>query len=463
MNLENVILESLLFNETFGRKVAPFLKTEYFAKENDQLVFELVGHYFERYNGFPPPDALLIELDGLKDISEKNYSESKSLIGSLTKKETTEKETEWLIDKTEEWCKNRALELALRKAIGLADAEDNKNQITKGAIPQILSDALGVSFDTVIGHDYLEDVEERWKYYHEDIKKIPFHIDILNTITNDGIYGKTLNMLMAGVHVGKSMAMCSFAAHNLMQGLNVLYVTLELRKEEVARRIDANFLDINLNDVVTLPKLIFTKGVEKFKEKTQGKLIIKEYPGASIGAGHLRHLLNEIKTKKNIKIDILYVDYLNLCISTRFKKGASGGSYEYIKSVAEELRGLAQEQDIPIWSATQVNRTGFTDSDFGMEHTSESFGLPATCDLFLAMITTDDLRKLNQIKFKQLKNRYGDVDYFNKFMVGVDYPKMRLYNTENSAQDDVLKNAAVRNVEEEDTKRLNSKFEEFIV
>lgn len=435
MRIENVIFGNLIHNEDYARKVIPFLDEDYFSDIADRKVFTLIKDYVDKYNSFPTKSALDIELNEVSGLSDEQFKSSKELVAGLTK--SADQELDWLVDTTEKFCKDKALYNALMKSIQLVD-DNKKDSISVGSIPQILTDALGVSFDTHIGHDFLDDAAERYEFYHRKEVRIPFDLDFFNKITQGGLPRKTLNIALAGTGVGKSLFMCHAAAQNLMSGSNVLYVTMEMAEERIAERIDANLLGVTLDDLKDLPQAIYYKLVGKVKQQAKGKLIVKEYPTACAGAANFRHLLNELKLKKNFVPDIIYIDYLNICASSRIKAGANVNSYTYIKAIAEELRGLAVEFNVPIISATQTNRSGFSNSDVGLEDTSESFGLPATADFMFALITSDELRQLNQIMVKQLKNRYGDPAVHKRFVIGVDYSKMRLYNVELSAQDDLM-------------------------
>ena len=424
VNIEEMILSNLLNNENYLRNVSPFLKKEFFSHSN-VTVFRLITDYFNDYNNTPTQQALKIELDNLQNLNQDNYDYSLELITRLS---SSEADYEWLVEKTEKWCQDKAIYNAIMESIQVIEGNSKKD---KGALPEILSDALSVSFDTHIGHDFLEDYEKRYDFYHQKIERLPFDIDLMNTITRGGVPRKTLNVILAGTGVGKTLMMCHFAASNLMEGRNVLYVTLEMAEERIAERIDANLMDVPLNELETYPKQTFDTKIDRIRKKTQGKLVIKEYPTASVGAGHFRHLLNELKLKKKFTPDIIFIDYLNLCISSRMKMGGSVNTYTYVKAIAEELRGLAVENNLPIFTATQTNRTGFTSSDVGLEDTSESFGLPATADFMVAAISSEELEGMNQIMVKQLKNRYGDPALHRRFVVGVDRSRMKLYNAEN--------------------------------
>lgn len=440
MQIEKLIFENVLYNDEYNRKVLPFLKEDYFSERKDQVVFGLINNYFQKYNKFPDTEALKIELSALKTLGQQEFKDSFAYIESFEK---TPKDLTWLLDRTEEFCKDKALYNALMKAIKIVN-EEKDEKYSKGAIPSILQDALAVSFDTSIGHDFLADADERFAYYQQKIKKIPYDIDLLNTITDGGLPSKTLNVDVAGTGVGKTIKMCHMAGYNLMCGYNVLYITLEMAEEEISRRIDANLLDIPIAELKFISKTIYDKKMDKLRETVKGKLVVKEYPTSCAGANNFRYLLNELKLKQNFKPDIVYVDYINLCASSRMKMGASINSYTYIKAIAEELRGLAVEYDFPLQTATQVNRTGFTDSDFGLEHTSESFGLPATADFMIALISTEELEHLGQLMVKQLgKNRYAPSDVHKRFVIGIDKVKMRLHNCENAASENLVDDTVV--------------------
>ena len=413
--------------EQFTRQVIPFLKSEYFLDRSERILFENISDFFEKYNTLPTPEALRIELDKLSNINENDISG----ISEILDNPETDVDQKWLVEEAEKFCQDKAVYNAIMESIQIIDGSSDKG---KGALPDILNEALAVSFDTHIGHDYLEDSDYRYEFYHKRESHIPFDLDYFNKITDGGICDKTLNVLMAGPGAGKTLAMCHFAASYLSQGKNVLYVTLEMAEERISERIDANLLNVGLNDLRDIPKASYDKKVQKVKEATIGKLIVKEYATAQAGVGHFRHLLNELRLKKKFEPDVLIVDYINICISNRVKPGGNVNSYAYIKSIAEELRGFAVERSIPIITATQINREGFANSDVGLENVAESFGLPATADLFLALITSEELEQLNQIMVKQLKNRYSDISTNRRFVVGVDKTKMRLYDVDQSAQ-----------------------------
>jgi len=428
----DTILGNLLQNEQYARKVLPFLKEEYFQYRTDKVLYKLIDEYVHKYNSIPNKIALEVEASDVTGITEE---ESKQILTKINTLSAEEGDLDWLIDQTEKFCQDKAVYNAIMDSIQILDG---KGTNSKGSIPKILSDALAVSFDTHIGHDFLEDADTRFEFYHLKEKRVPFDLDYFNDITKGGLPLKTLNIALAGTGVGKSLFMCHCAAANLVNNLNVLYITMEMSEEKIAERIDANLLNEPIDMLSMLPKEAYDKKVERVKSKTKGKLIIKEYPTASAGAGHFRHLINELKIKKSFVPDIIYIDYLNICVSSRLKHGSNVNSYTYIKSIAEELRGLAVEFNVPIVSATQTTRSGFTNTDVGLEDTSESFGLPATADFMFALITSEELEDLGQILVKQLKNRYNDPSVNRKFVVGVDRKKMRLYNVEQVAQDDLI-------------------------
>jgi replicative DNA helicase len=425
----------LLRDEPFTRKVIPFLKGEYFLDKAERLVFQEISSFLLKYNSLPSATALLIEIDNNHKISQTEMDSIQNCLDVISSQEDLPN-MDWLVDNTEQFCKDKAMYNAIMEAIQILDSDNETSP--KESIPDLMKGALSVSFDTHVGHDYLEDFDERFEFYNHDEEHLPFDLEYFNKITNGGIYKKTLNILMAGPGAGKTLAMCHFAASYLTQGKNVLYITLEMAEEWISHRIDANLLNVGMNDIKDLPKVLYNKKVEKVRNMTDGKLIVKEYPTAQAGVGHFRHLLNELNLKKNFIPDVIFVDYLNLCTSVRIKPGGNLNSYNYIKSIAEELRGFAVERLVPIISATQLNREGFSSSDVGMENTAESFGLPATADLFLALITSDELEELGQIMVKQLKNRYNDITKDRKFVVGIDRMKMRLFDCEQSAQEDII-------------------------
>ena len=453
--VETTILRNLLFNNDYCRKVLPFIKNEYFENLHEKVVFEEICKFIVAYDGLATKEVLLIETEKRTDITEDTY---KTICEYVSNLDNTPADTNWVTDTTEKWCRDRAIYLALMESIKIADGQDDKKN--RDAIPTILQEALAISFDDHIGHDYLNDYEERFDSYHRKENKIPFDLDYFNKITKGGIPNKTLNIALAGTGVGKSLFMCHFAASVLLQGKNVLYITLEMAEEKIAERIDANLLNVNIKDIETLPKMIFDTKINSIAKKTQGTLIIKEYPTASAHAGHFRALLNELSLKKSFRPDIIFIDYLNICGSSRYKSNFSVNSYSYIKAIAEELRGLAVEANVPIVSATQTTRSGFSSSDPDLTDTSESFGLPATADLMFALISTEELEQLGQIMVKQLKNRYNDPTMNKRFVVGIDRAKMRLFDVEQSAQKDILDSGKEEeyNYEEDKPKKQFSGF-----
>jgi len=432
--VEFLILRNLIHNEEYVRKVVPFIKADYFEDYNQKVVFEEIIKFVEEYNKPATKEILCIEAEKRQDINDSSFKEVTDLITSLNE-ETVE--FLWLVNTTEKWCRDRAIYLALMESIQLADGKDESKG--RDAIPSILSDALAVSFDNHIGHDYLQDYEERYESYHRKEDKIPFDLEYFDKITKGGLPNKTLNIALAGTGVGKSLFMCHLASSVLLQGKNVLYITLEMAEEKIAERIDANLLNVNIQNITELPKPMFENKVSSLTKKTQGSLIIKEYPTASAHSGHFKSLLQELALKKSFRPDIIFIDYLNICASSRYRQNASVNSYSFIKAIAEELRGLAVESNLPIVSATQTTRSGYGSSDVDLTDTSESFGLPATADLMFALISTEELEGLNQIMVKQLKNRYNDPTYFRRFTVGIDRAKMKLYNVEDSEVTDEVK------------------------
>ena len=452
--VEYTILRNLLYNEDYFRKVHPFIKEEYFQLEEEKRSFALILEYVGKYNTLPKIESLHIELTNLQGITEDIHRRIIDVFDILTKGSPVDQN--WLMDVTEKWCRDRAIYLALMESIHLADGKDD----TKGRddIPRVLSDALAVSFDNHIGHDYLEDYEARYESYHRREDKIPFDLELLNRITKGGLPNKTLNIALAGTGVGKSLFMCHVASSALLQGKNVLYITLEMAEEKIAERIDANLLNINIQDITDLPKMMFESKVNSIAKKTQGQLIIKEYPTASAHSGHFKALIQELRLKKKFNPDIIFIDYLNICASTRYRGNANVNSYSYIKAIAEELRGLAVEANLPIVSATQTTRSGFASSDIDLTDTSESFGLPATADLMIALISNEELEGLGQIMVKQLKNRYNDPTIHKRFVVGIDRAKMRLYDCEQSAQKDIVDSGTEEEYDAPQENPLKKKF-----
>ena len=425
--METTILRNLLSTEEFYRKVVPFLKAEYFEDISERIIFEEINDFSSKYDKMPTAEIVILQLQQRNDLNEETYQTSVKHIKEFPQEFTN---TAWLVDRTEKWCQERAIYNALLHSIKIADGGDK--EISRDAIPSILQEALAVSFDEYIGHDYVENASERYDFYHRDEEKLPFDLDKFNAITKGGLPNKTLSIALAGTGVGKSLFMCHCASAALQQGKNVLYITAEMSEEKIAERIDANLLNINIRDISTLPEQLFTSRVAEIGRKTEGKLIIKEYPTASAHAGHFKSLLNELSLKKSFKPDILFIDYLNICASSRYR-GHIVNSYTYVKSIAEELRGLACEHDVPIVSATQTTRSGFGSTDVEITDTSESFGLPATADLMFALISTEELEQSGRIMVKQLKNRYGDPTMHRRFTVGVDRAKMKLYNVDDDA------------------------------
>ena len=433
--IETTILRNLIYDEEFSRKVIPFIQLDYFEQRIERVIFEEISKFIVKYGSSITTEALTIQLEDRDDLNETEIKESRDAVSLFTDDKV---DNQWLVDTTEKWCRDRAIYLALMESISLADGKDDKKG--RDAIPSILSDALAVSFDNHIGHDYLEDYEDRYESYHRKEERIEFDLDLFNKITKGGIPNKTLNIALAGTGVGKSLFMCHVASSVLLQGKNVLYITLEMAEEKIAERIDANLLNVNIQNITDLPKPMFEKKVHKLKKKTQGELIIKEYPTASAHSGHFKALLNELSLKKSFKPDIIFIDYLNICASSRYRANSNVNSYSYIKAIAEELRGLAVEANLPIVSATQTTRSGYGSSDVDLTDTSESFGLPATADLMFALISTEELEGLNQIMVKQLKNRYNDPTIYKRFVIGIDRAKMRLYDCEQKAQEDIIDN-----------------------
>jgi len=454
-NVEFLILKNLLHNEEYVRKVIPFIKADYFEDLTQKIVFEEIFSFVEQYNKPATKEILCIEAEKRSDINDSSFKDVTNLISSLNDEPS---EYEWLVTTTEKWCRDRAIYLALMESIQLADGKDD----TKGrdAIPTILSDALAVSFDSHVGHDYLLDYEERYESYHRKEDKLPFDLEFFDKITKGGIPNKTLNIALAGTGVGKSLFMCHFASSALLQGKNVLYITLEMAEEKIAERIDANLLNVNIQDITDLPKVMYEDKVTGVSKKTQGSLIIKEYPTAAAHSGHFKGLLNELALKKSFRPDIIFIDYLNICASSRYRTNNNVNSYSYIKAIAEELRGLAVEANLPIVSATQTTRSGFASSDVDLTDTSESFGLPATADLMFALISTEELEALNQIMVKQLKNRYNDPTINKRFVIGIDRAKMRLYDCEQKAQNDIVDSGQEEQYNEKESK-LKKSFAEF--
>ena len=446
--LESTILKNLIYNEEFTRKVLPFIKQDYFADNTEKIVFKEIFDFIQEYKNPPTHEALVINFTEKKELTESQVSDSIQLLKEIHNQRNEPTDTAWLIKETEKFCQDKAIYNAIMDSVSILD---NKQQgKTKGEIPKLLSDALGVSFVRHVGHDYTEDSDKRYDSYHQVESRVKFDLDLFNKITKGGLPVKTLNIALAGTGVGKSLFMCHHAASCLSQGLNVLYITLEMAEEKIAERIDANLLDVSMAELHTLSKNDYNRKFELLRSKTHGKLIIKEYPTAAASALHFRSLINELQLKKSFKPDIIFIDYLNICTSARIRPGSNVNSYSYIKSIAEELRGLAVETNVPIVSATQTTRSGFTNSDPGLEDTSESFGLPATADFMFALVSNEELDNLGQIMVKQLKNRYSDPNFYKRFVVGIDRSKMRLYDAESSAQLEVMDSGQI------DDKPLNT-------
>jgi replicative DNA helicase len=441
IRLEQTILKNLIYNEEYTRKVIPFINSTYFSDNTEKILFKEIFEFVNTYKTLPTHEALVINLTESKGLSETDVTSTIELLNEIKLNKDERVENKWLTEQTEKFCQDKAIYNAIMESVSILDQKTAKK--TKGEIPKLLADALGVSFDSHVGHDYINDYNERFDFYHKVEQRIPFDIDFFNKITKGGLPTKTLNIALAGTGVGKSLFMCHMAASCLSQGQNVLYITMEMAEEKIAERIDANLLNISLDELHVIPKEDYERKFGILKNKTQGKLIIKEYPTASASTLHFRALLNELALKKSFRPDIIFIDYLNICCSARVKPGANINSYMYIKSIAEELRGLAVENNVPIVSATQTTRSGFTNSDPGLEDTSESFGLPATADFMFALITNEELEALNQILVKQLKNRYSDPNQYKRFVVGIDRAKMKLYDVEESAQTDIIDSGQV--------------------
>jgi len=455
--IELTILRNFFFNEDYTRKALPFVKTDYFTNRIERLLYEEIDKFVQQYKNLPTKETILIEFGRRKDVNDEEVKLIKELVNSFNDEKT---DLQWLLDTTEKFCKDRAVHNAVLSGIKILDGKDNQRQ--PEAIPSILSEALAVSFDNHIGHDYIGDAESRFDWYHTKEKRYPFDLNFFNKITKGGVPSKTLNIALAGTGVGKSLFMCHCASNFLTQGQNVLYITLEMAEERIAERIDANLMDVTMDDLHDMPKQLYDNKMAKLRSKTTGQLIIKEYPTASAHSGHFRALMNELSLKKSFKPDVVFVDYLNICASSRFK-GGNISSYFYIKAIAEELRGLAVEFNLPIFSATQTTRTGFVSTDIGLEDTSESFGLPATADFMFALMSNEELESLGQMKVKQLKNRYNDPGMNRAFIVGVDRAKMRLYDVENSAQNIVDSNQTKEKENYPTPEQAYDKFSDFKV
>lgn len=448
--IEQTILAGMIYNEGYVRTVLPFLKEDYFEDQNDRFLYTTIKSYIDEYNGLPTKTALKIAIDASGNLNEERYKQVTSTLESLSYDEKTDQT--WLIDTTEKFCQDKAIYNAVRQSILVLDGK--VKDLDKGAIPQLLSDALGVSFDTNVGHDFLENADERFEFYHRVEEKLEFDLEYFNKITKGGLSKKSLSIALAGTGVGKTLFMTHCASAALMTGKNVLYITMEMAEERIAERIDANLLDVTLDDLRLMPKDAYQKKIDRVRSRTSGKLIVKEYPTGSAGANHFRHLLNELKLKKNFIPDIIFIDYLNICMSSRLKHGANINSYTLIKAIAEELRGLAMEFNVPVMSATQTTRSGYGNSDVEITDTSESFGLPATADFMFALISTEELEKIGQLMVKQLKNRWGSTDSPKRFIIGIDRSKMKLFDAEESAQDGLTGGA--KQIEQEDRPLFDS-------
>jgi replicative DNA helicase len=429
LKIETVILQNLVNDDEYMRKVIPFLKRDYFIDNNEKIIYDQIKNFIDQYNAVPNKDALVIAVQNDKSLTEDQYKEIVDIVNVL---DPTEHNRDWLYKETEKFCKDKAIYNAILSSIAIIDGRDKAK--SEDGIPALLQDALGVCFDNNVGHDYLQSAESRYEFYHRVESRTPFDLEYFNKITNGGLPNKTLNVVLAGTGVGKSLFMCHVAASTLAQGKNVLYITLEMAEERIAERIDANLMNITMDQLKDLPKATFESRIEKIRNKTEGNLIIKEYPTAGAHVGHFKALLNELQLKKQFKPAMIIIDYLNICASSRFKAGSNINSYTLIKSIAEELRGLAVEENVPILSATQTTRSGYGNTDVELTDTSESFGLPATVDFMFALISTEELEQLNQLMVKQLKNRYNDPTANKRFMIGVDRAKMKLYDLEQSAQ-----------------------------
>jgi replicative DNA helicase len=434
--LEKTILKNLIYNEDYTRKVLPFIRSDYFSDNTEKVVFKEVFDFIQKYKTPPTHEALVINFTEKKDLTDATVKDAIDLLNEAHQDKEEKAETNWLVDQTEKFCQDKAIYNAIMESVGILDDRNSKK--SKGEIPKLLSDALGVSFDNNVGHDYIQDYDSRYDFYHQVETRVRFDLDIFNKITKGGLPNKTLNIALAGTGVGKSLFMCHCAAAAISQGLNVLYITLEMAEERIAERIDANQLNLTMDELRTISKEDYERKFATLRNKTNGKLIIKEYPTASASVLHFRALLNDLALKKTFRPDIIFIDYLNICASARIKPGGNVNSYTYIKSIAEELRGLAVEHNVPVVSATQTTRSGYSNSDVGLEDTSESFGLPATADFMFALVSNEELEALNQILVKQLKNRYGDPNDYKRFVVGIDRSKMRLYDAEQSAQADLV-------------------------
>ena len=451
--IEKQILQGLIQDEEYVRQVLPFLKPDYFTQLEHGLIYNVINEYFDKYNALPKVSALEVDIQQRTGVDEKTIASALELVQSFE----TIAVDQWLVDQTESFCQDKAIYNAIMSGISIIE----KKPDDKGQLPGLLQEALQVSFDNSVGHDFIEDADDRHAFYHQVEQRVPFDLDMMNKITKGGLPNKTLNIVMAGTGVGKSLFMCHCAAANMLESKNVLYITMEMAEERIAERIDANLLDVTMEELTVLPKSAYDKKMERLKKRCTGKLIVKEYPTASANSNHFRHLLQELRTKKNFKADVIYIDYLNICASFRIRGGTNAGSYAIVKAIAEELRGLAVEHDVPIISATQTNRSGFSSSDIGLEDTSESFGLPATADFMVALSQTEELDTLNQYQVKQLKNRYADPSFHRRFVVGVDKSKMRLFDTEQAAQKEIVDDTPLFDRSQDQKASLKDMFDDF--
>ena len=439
--IEQTILSNLVFNEEYFRKVFPYIKSEYFDDNSLKKVFDTYSEYAEQYKQPPSAEALKISLDNRKDMNEDLYQNVMSTVDSLKRDPDTS--LDWLVKETEKFCQDKDLFNSIRKAILIIDGEDKDND--KGSIPTLLSDSLGISFDTSIGHDYIDDYESRYDFYHKKEERLPFDIDLLNKVTKGGLPRKSMTVLLATTGGGKSLVKCHAAASYLMTGKNVVYITMEMAEERIAERIDANMMDTTLDDLKVMPRDVYEKRINRIKSKSTGKLVIKEYPTGSAHAGHFRHLLNELKMKRGFTPDVVFIDYLNICASSRVKGAAAANSYTLVKSIAEEIRGLAMEFNCAIVTSSQFNRDGYGNSDVDLTNTSESMGITHTADCILGLITSEELDNLGQLMIKQLKNRWGDLSYYRRFVVGIERAKMQIYDLEDNAQNGIGQGQSVAN------------------
>ena len=451
--IEKQILQGLIQDEEYVRQVLPFLKQDYFTQLEHGLIYNVISEYFDKYNALPKVSALEVDIQQRTGVDEKTIASALELVQSFE----TIAVDQWLVDQTESFCQDKAIYNAIMSGISIIE----KKPDDKGQLPGLLQEALQVSFDNSVGHDFIEDADDRHAFYHQVEQRVPFDLEMMNKITKGGLPNKTLNIVMAGTGVGKSLFMCHCAAANMLESKNVLYITMEMAEERIAERIDANLLDVTMEELTVLPKSAYDKKMDRLKKKCTGKLIVKEYPTASANANHFRHLIQELRTKRNFKPDVIYIDYLNICSSFRIRGGTNAGSYAIVKAIGEELRGLAVEHDVPIISATQTNRSGFSSSDIGLEDTSESFGLPATADFMLAISETEELEALNQYMVKQLKNRYADPSFHRRFVVGVDKSKMRLFDTEQAAQKEIVDDTPLFDRSQDQKASLKDMFDDF--